>query len=128
MKSSTPLHKEIKAIFDADQTDRSSNLFKTDFKKLTTNDRARLNRAIEIYELCKEKKADLSANDLFSLAMIFQHGSDSADYIKTIELATLAGEKGNDKGKWLSAAAEDRYLLSMDKKQKWGTQFKKDAV
>jgi hypothetical protein len=40
-------------------------------------------------------------------------------------LANEALAKGHPDAGWLSAAAEDRYLLSIGGKQKWGTQFAK---
>ena len=59
--------------------------------------------------------------------MLFQHGLSSEDYKIAFELTNEAVKQGNEDAKWLSAAAEDRYLLSINKKQKWGTQFKGDG-
>jgi hypothetical protein len=113
-------------IFDSDQLDRTTHLIDLDSKKLMENDKERITQAHLIYEEYKTSKSELSAEDLYYLAMIFQHSSIIEDFLIASELATLSGEKGNDKGKWLSAAAEDRYLLAKGEKQKWGTQFKKD--
>ena len=48
------------------------------------------------------------------------------DYLVAVEIAKKSAEAGSESGAWLSAAAEDRYLLATGKKQKWGTQFKKE--
>jgi len=118
---------ELKELFTADQSDRSSDHGHCiDLTKMIANDKIRLVRAHEIERIFKNNIADLSADDLYHLAMLFQHSPDIEDYKITIELATLSGQKGNIHGKWLSAAAEDRYLVSAGQKQKWGTQFRKD--
>ena len=66
-----------------------------------------------------------AADDYFHAAMIYQHGDDSTDYWMAYELASKAVEldSTHDVAKWLSAAAMDRYLWSMDKPQIYGTQY-----
>lgn len=59
--------------------------------------------------------------------MLFQHGPHMDDCRRAMELGELAGKKGSKQGKWLAAAAEDRCLTRIGKKQKWGTQFIKQA-
>ena len=118
---------ELKELFAADQSDRSSGLgHYIDLTKMIANDKIRLVRAHEIERIFKNDQVDLTADDLYHLAMLFQHSSEAEDFKVAIELATLSGQKGNIHGKWLSAAAEDRHLLSTGQKQKWGTQFRKD--
>jgi hypothetical protein len=56
-------------------------------------------------------------------AMVFQHGRDSEDYLLAHVLSSTAVAKGNRNGLWLAAASFDRYLLSVGKKQIYGTQF-----
>jgi hypothetical protein len=66
-----------------------------------------------------------AADDYFHAAMIYQHGDDSTDYRMAHELALKAVEvdSTHDVAKWLSAAAMDRYLWSVDKPQIYGTQY-----
>jgi hypothetical protein len=64
-----------------------------------------------------------SGQDFWFAALIFQHGRDSADYLFAHLLASTAVAKGNRDGLWLTAASLDRYLLSVGKKQIYGTQF-----
>ena len=80
-----------------------------------------------IYQEVKDGRAVLSGERLWKLAMLFQHSQDSKDYLAAMEIATLSAEAGSESGVWLSAAAEDRYLLSIGEKQKWGTQFTKES-
>jgi hypothetical protein len=91
------------------------------------NDKRRLVRAKEIYEDFKAGTLDLNGEELWKLGMLFQHSSEIQDYLAAIEIANLSAEKGSESGAWLSAAAEDRYLLNTDGKQKWGTQFIKES-
>jgi len=114
---------EIQQIHKNDQKDRSGKFENIDVEKTLINDTKRLKRGREIYLDLKNGIVSLNSESLYYLAMIFQHGSNTEDYLIALELANLAIEKGNEKSKWLSAAAEDRYLLSKGEKQKWGTQF-----
>jgi hypothetical protein len=117
----------IKRLFDEDQSERSLPFNEINPQTIIDNDRARVVEAHSIYTAFKESKVELSGDDLFYLAILFQHGSNSEDFLIATELATLSSEKGNNKAKWLAAATEDRYLLSKGEKQKWGTQFSKKS-
>lgn len=118
-----PISKELKELFEADQADRIAIRRRWDDRELTEkmmeNDSLRLKRAREIYDDYIVSKVSLSNQELVQLAFLFQHSSESDDYRKAQELAGAAG----DEGKWMAAAAEDRWLLSQGKEQKWGTQF-----
>ena len=67
-----------------------------------------------------------SGQDYWFAAMIYQHGAEPNDYLMAHILATAAAIKGNRNGLWLSAAALDRYLMSVKQKQIYGTQFALD--
>lgn len=114
------LNKELIELYEEDQKDRFEKLYETDPKLFSERDTRRLSRAKEIYL----KKDELTPERLCDLAMLFQHGLDSEDYKKAFELTNKATQLGYEDAKWLSAASEDRHLLSIGKKQKWGTQFK----
>lgn len=118
---------ELQHIYESDQKDRSGKYDDIDVEKLHINDVERLKRAKEIYLDLKNGSITLNGGSLYHLAMIFQHGGNSENYSVALELANMALETGHEKSKWLSAAAEDRHLLSIGEKQKWGTQFKKEG-
>jgi tetratricopeptide (TPR) repeat protein len=57
--------------------------------------------------------------------MIFQHGEDSTAYGMAVKLMRKSIELDPTANKWLLAAAIDRYLLSKDEPQIYGTQYRK---
>lgn len=118
---------ELNGIFEADQAERTVGHENIDFDKMRENDKPRLARAKEIYEAVKAGALDLDGEELWKLGMLFQHSPEIEDYLTAIEIGTLSAEKGSESGAWLSAAAEDRYLLNTGGKQKWGTQFVKES-
>lgn len=115
------VHPELYRLFTEDQADRRSQPI--DWSVVTPRDEARRRRAAEILAAGEAKEAD----DFFHAAILFQHGSETADYARAEELARKAVEvdPGFDRGRWLIAAAHDRWLHSQGKPQIYGTQFKK---
>lgn len=84
-----------------------------------------LARIIEAEKIIKSKQI-LSGLDYFRLAILFQHGGRKK-FIKTAKvLARRAIKAGYEPAKWLLAAATDRLLIMRGRKQKFGTQYKKD--
>ncbi len=120
-----PAQKDINAeladLYAADQKDRAEQLYQKDHDLFLARDQARMARARGIYE--QRQTAHVSPEGLFNLAMLFQHGEGSDDYLKAWNLAKESEAAGYTASAWLTAAAEDRYLLSLGQKQKWGTQF-----
>lgn len=114
---------ELKNLFDSDQADRMAmegNWKNPDFvRDVTEKDAARLKRANEIYKEYESGNVTLSDDEMVQLAFLFQHSLETDDYQKAMRLGNAAGEEG----RWIAAAAEDRWLLSKGEKQKWGTQF-----
>lgn len=114
---------ELRQLFDADQADRTKIKGNWDnqelIQRMADNDRVRLQRAREIYELYKLGEVSLKNSEKVQLAFLFQHSLEVDDYRKAHEL----GEDAEDEGTWIAAAAEDRWLLAKGEKQKWGTQF-----
>ena len=125
--TSNPLSLELKNLFDTDQADRMALHGNWDNQEVTQrmaeNDSRRLQRAGEIYEQYKSGSVSLTDSEKVQLAFLFQHSHSTDDYWKAHELGEAAGEEG----KWIAAAAEDRWLLSKGEKQKWGTQFLNDT-
>ncbi len=113
------IERELHTLFEDDQHDRNERLYETDIQSFMERDASRLARAKAIFDM----RDELSPQSLVDLAFLFQHGQNSDDYKNAFDLASDALAKGHGDAAWLSAAAEDRYLLSIGQKQKWGTQF-----
>ena len=120
------INAELAELFKQDQEDRSGGAKHFDWEKIAVQDAQRLARAHEIYAEFKESKVFLEPESLYQLAMLFQHSLDVEDYKRAQEVAELSGSQGYENAQWLAAAAEDRYLLAIGQKQKWGTQFKRN--
>ncbi len=105
------LHKE-------DQADRQGDFRLIDLAQVGPRDRARRER---VEAILAAGGATTSA-DYFRAAMIFHHTEGGSR--RAHELALVAVELDPDNGlaRWLAAAAEDRWLISENKPQKWGTQ------
>jgi len=88
------------------------------------NDERRRNA---VNKILSNKKIKLRGIDYFRIGVVFQHGGTT----QTTAQAKLFAQKGialgHDKSKWLYAAATDRLLLMQNKKQKFGTQYQKNA-
>jgi hypothetical protein len=59
--------------------------------------------------------------------MILQHGRTPDDYLLAHEFCVAAIGKGEDRAKWLAAASEDRFLQSIQRPQRFGTQYSVEA-
>jgi hypothetical protein len=79
-------------------------------------------RRARVHELLHAEKIQ-TGQDFWFAAMVFQHGQNPEDYLLAHVLASTAVAKGNRNALWLAAASLDRYLLSVGKKQIYGTQF-----
>jgi hypothetical protein len=65
----------------------------------------------------------VTAVDYRNAALIMQHGQQSDDYLLAHTLAVIGAAKGDKICIWLSAAALDRYLISIKQPQIYGTQY-----
>lgn len=121
------MNRELRELFQADQADRqsiSSDAPLEDWKSVAERDAARLKR-------CKELLAagDVQeGTDYYHAAMLHHHSGDVENIWKAHQLALRAVELGNRNGRWLAAAAEDRWLLMQNKPQKYGTQYRADGT
>lgn len=116
---------ELELLFNNDQSDRRNKLRLENKELYLEREKERELRAREIYKFFREETIELSPLAILRLAFLFHHSGSSEDYKIALELAKEASEQGEEQALWLQAAAEDRYLISLGKKQKWGTQFKK---
>jgi hypothetical protein len=64
-----------------------------------------------------------TGGDYHRAAMILQHADKPEDYLLAHEFCVAALAKGERNARWLAAASEDRFLTSIGRKQRFGTQF-----
>lgn len=114
-----PDNAELIAINRADQADRAGNV---DWALLHQRDQERREQVGAMLAA----GAVRSARDYYNAAMVFQHGDTPDDYALAFSLATIARKLAPEHPapKWLTAAAFDRYLVSRNMPQWYGTQSK----
>lgn len=114
--------RELQQLVIADQLDRKENastLIDKNWDKINKRDLARRKRVGEIFgEGCFK-----SSKDYLAAAFIYQHGDIPDHYYQTYIWAKRAAELGDENGKGMAALAIDRYLISIGKKQLFGSQF-----
>jgi len=115
---------ELRLMYVEDQTDRQAE--SVDWSVVGPRDRARLARVKELFA----SDSLYTANDYYHAAMILQHGAEPEDYLLAHEFCVVAIIKGrNDKAtRWLAAASEDRFLMNLDRPQRFATQFRSVGV
>lgn len=111
---------ELIEIYQNDQADRQAGE-NIDWTVVSKKDSL---REVRVYQLLDSNKVKTS-NDYRNAAMIFQHGGDSTAYGMAVKLMRKSVELDSTADKWLLAAVIDRYLLSKDKPQIYGTQYHK---
>ena len=89
-----------------------------DGQKVPKRDEARREQARMLLS-----EANLSGEQYFYAAYLFQHGQSANDYLFAHILATQAIALGYTRAKWISAATLDRYLQQIGQKQVFGTQY-----
>jgi len=123
---STAASEELRAMYEADQADREGAMAASPerWQEITERDHARRDRVLELVR----EGALFTAEDYYDAAMVLQHGEGSEDILVSHILSTIAGFKGDERGRWLSAAALDRYLHRTDQPQRLGTQYVRDSA
>jgi hypothetical protein len=112
------MNEELSQIYEDDIKDRKVE----NEKDLDQRDKDRRARVAALLE-----KGDLTeAVDYHHAALIFQHGETPDDYKRAHDLAAKAVEMGDGTAKWLYASTLDRWLVSIGKPQKFGTQFRRN--
>jgi hypothetical protein len=109
-------NKELIEIYNNDQSDRSGAI---NWRYVRLNDSL---RRVRVDQLLDSHKI-ITANDYKHAAMVFQHGNDSLDYGKVLQLMKKAISLDSTMNKWLLAATIDRYLLIKGDPQIYGTQY-----
>lgn len=111
---------EINQLEEADQNDREDWNNKTQEEKehVMLNDLKRRTRVGEIFgEGCFH-----SAIDYINAAMIFQHGDSPDHFYQAFIWSNKSAQLGIKEATNLAALAIDRYLISINKKQLFGSQ------
>jgi hypothetical protein len=112
---------ELARLFTDDQADRKPEAGRPiDWAVVEKRDKARLARVRELYTRDELRAGE----DYWHAAMVLQHGGEPADYLLAHELCVVAIAKGFDRAKWLAAASEDRFLGSVGRSQRFGTQYR----
>src|SRR5215469_19517 len=111
------MNEELRHLYEADQDDRREGWLSPE---VGDRDRARRHRVAELLDA----GAAESGEDFFHAAMVFQHGDRLDDSQRARDLALRAAELGHRPGRWLAAAALDRWLMRQDRPQKYGTQYR----
>ena len=112
---------ELAKMYSEDQSDRR-DAEKIGWEKVSQRDEQRKTRVTELYRTDSLK----TGADYYHAAMILQHGGEPEDYLFAHELCVVAIGKGEDRGRWLAAASEDRFLMSINRPQRFGTQYAPD--
>lgn len=119
-----PDNAELSAMTKVDQLDRAfvNSPSEIDWERIAPRDAYRQQRVREMLQAGEVKTAE----DFDNAALIMQHGSKPSDYLLAHELAAIAGYLGNFGS--LPALAEDRWLESLGRRQRWGSQFTWEGV
>jgi hypothetical protein len=113
-------NQELLSLYQEDQSDRNPPAGGSiDWKIVARRDFLRLTVVKELYA---QKKLQ-TGPDYYHAAMILQHSGTAEDYLLSHELCIVAICKGNEEAKWLAAASEDRFLMSIGRGQRFGTQY-----
>ncbi len=112
-------NQELARLMREDQADRTPPPGESiNWKIVVPRDRARLVRVKEIYQQNQLQ----TGTDNFEAALILQHSDLPEDYLLAHELCIVAISKGKHVES-LAAASEDRFLMSLGRPQRFGTQF-----
>ncbi|HEV8369488.1 MAG TPA: hypothetical protein VGQ39_16150 [Pyrinomonadaceae bacterium] len=115
---------ELARLMAEDQADRTPDDAKSiDWKIVGPRDAARLKRVKELYAQNQLK----TGGDYYHAAMILQHSDVADDFLLAHELCVVAISKGDKRGRWLAAASEDRFLMNLNRPQRFATQFRCDG-
>ncbi len=112
-------NKELERLFKEDQSDPRP--LGTPEQAAQTMARAaeRRRRAAAILAADGAK----TAADYYNVALLYQHSEVPDDLLMAHVLSTIAGYKGDYRGRWLSAASLDKYLHRTSQPQIFGTQY-----
>jgi hypothetical protein len=114
-------NEELARIYKEDQGDRMPERGKDiDWSVVQPRDQQREARVKELYE----KGQLYTAADYYHVAMVLQHAPKPEDYLLAHELSIVAAVKGQKQALWLAAASEDRFLMNINRPQRFATQYR----
>jgi len=119
------ISKQLQDLFTADQKDRSDGALWEDANFRNEVSKRDKVRKEEVSKYIKNDQLQ-TAEDYYFSAMIFQHGDSVADFKQAHQLAKTSMNMGYESAKWLYAASLDRLLLHQGRKQRYGTQYRKE--
>jgi hypothetical protein len=110
----------LRALFEADQAERSGPIEQVDMDVLNERDRIRR----DSLRVLVADSVLATSTSYYHAAMIMQHGVDSMDFRQAHEWARMSEELDSTKveTRWLVAATWDRYQMSRGEPQWYGTQ------
>jgi hypothetical protein len=120
------MNDELLALYNADREERvdQPRMGTPEYTAMRERDKQRRLRAAAILAALPVPEAV----DLYHAALLFQHGDLVEDAWRAYELAHAAAERGDERARWLTAAAYDRWLMYQSKSQKYGTQYVSDGI
>jgi hypothetical protein len=112
---------ELARLYAEDQGDRMPAPGKEiDWAVVGPRDRAREARVKELYRADRLQ----TGADYYHAAMILQHAPQPDDYLLAHEFCVAALAQGERRARWLAAATEDRFLMNIDRPQRFATQYR----
>lgn len=120
------MNKELHRLFVADQQERENHpVFGTAaYLALRSRDQARRQ---QVQRLIEHDQVH-TAQDYYHAALIFQHGDTVEEIWAAHQWAMKSVALGHEAGKWLAAAALDRWHMYQGQPQKYGTQLVPDGT
>lgn len=116
----TGASEELTKLYKDDQDDRVVRLGQTiDWEAVGIRDEQ---RELKVKQLLAKDSLGSGA-DYYHAAMVLQHAGSPDDFLLAHDLCVIAISKGESKAKWLAAASIDRFLVSIGRPQRFGTQF-----
>lgn len=113
---------ELARLYAEDQADRTPGK-QVDGLAVVARDKAREAR---VKGMLSEGLAK-TGPDYYNAAMVLQHAPEPEDSLLAHELSIVALSKGEEHGKWLAAAAEDRFLMRVGRPQRFATQYRSEG-
>lgn len=110
---------ELARMFQEDQDDRKPGLHGIDWEVVKPRDDARLERTRQLHASGSLR----TGADWLHAALILQHSGEADDYLLAHEMCMAALALGEKGAGWLAAATEDRFLMRIGRKQRFGTQY-----
>jgi hypothetical protein len=114
---------DLVRIFEEDQADRAAGTI--DWARVQPRDEARRAKVMELFTAGHLQ----TGGDFYRAAMVLQHGTVPEDFLLAHEfcVAAMALGKTDDATRWLAAASEDRFLMNIDRPQRFGTQYRSEG-